>query len=128
MSYFLSKDNLSVGDVFEIKSAEAGHIIKSRRMVAGDTFKVQDAAGRKFNARLDAVSKGHIKAKVLLQEESTPEPQIKVIILQALVKEKALDYILQKCTELGAHEIVIFNAGLSPIKLKTKGKIHLPTA
>jgi len=61
-----------------------------------------------------------VKVRVIEEVEINNELSVSVTIVQSLVKEQKMDYILQKTTELGVNEIIPFAASRSIIKLDNK--------
>ncbi|TAN57377.1 16S rRNA (uracil(1498)-N(3))-methyltransferase [Patescibacteria group bacterium] len=122
MSYFLSAENLRLGEEIEISGEEAKHIMLSRRIKIGEKINLQGPDEKRFEAEILDLNKKSINLKIL-QEISTPkEPEAQIILFQALVKEKALEYIIQKCTELGVAKIVIFQSVRAPFSLQDEQK------
>ena len=108
MSYFIFNGVLECGNQYELKGEEAQHILKSRRMRTGDYFLVQDEKGQRFEVLLKNLSRNSL-AFVPGKNVAVPPPSpLKLEILQALPKDKALDFILQKTTELGVHRLDFF--------------------
>lgn len=120
MSYFLFKGEAQVGREIDLDSEEARHIVKSRRHIVGDKIEIQDSLGKRHLAQITlivtTVTVG-VKVRVLREIKITDDSRLNTILCQALVKEKALDNILQKTTELGVSKIIIFNSEHTPDKL-----------
>jgi 16S rRNA (uracil1498-N3)-methyltransferase len=55
---------------------------------------------------------------VIKQVIAPNEYKTHVILCQALIAEQALDFVIQKATELGAYKVCIFQAEHSPRKLQ----------
>lgn len=114
MSYFIFDGVLECGQPFELKGEEARHVLKSRRMRSGEHFLIQDQNGQRFDAVLKSSSRDSLS---FVPENSVAVPQasaLRLEILQALPKEKALDWILQKTTELGVSQLDFFCGNHSP--------------
>ncbi|MEC7886940.1 MAG: RsmE family RNA methyltransferase [SAR324 cluster bacterium] len=114
MSYFIFDGVLECGQPFELKGEEARHVLKSRRMRSGEHFLIQDQNGQRFDAVLKSSSRDLLS---FVPENSVAVPQasaLRLEILQALPKEKALDWILQKTTELGVSRLDFFCGNHSP--------------
>jgi 16S rRNA (uracil1498-N3)-methyltransferase len=58
----------------------------------------------------------------ILSKSQTPRPPYRISLAQALPKSKAMDYIVQKATELGVEEIIPVLSDRSIIKLDEKEK------
>jgi len=118
MSYFLSPKTLTEGEVLTISGSEARHILQSRRMKAGETFHLQDSAGARHLVMLaEMKGKGALMVQVGPAVKMPEEPSLKISLYQALVAEQALDFVIQKATELGVTRMVIFHSERSPFSL-----------
>lgn len=118
MSYFLATDLLQLNTVSILEGEEAKHLLLSRRIKVGEQIEVQDSNYARFLCTVQKINKkslefAPIKKLVTPQEHSTT-----IVLYQALVAEQALDTIIKKATELGAHGIVIFPAEYSPHSLR----------
>jgi len=118
MSYFLSEVSLRQGDTVTLEGEEARHLLGSRRMHAGERFALQDPQGNRF--RVELVAQDRRRATVTVLEPVTPPsmPERAVCLLQAAVKERSAEWIIQKGTELGLAEIAFFLSANSTVALK----------
>ena len=108
MSYFIFDGHLERGEQFELRGLEARHVLKSRRMRSGAHFLIQDQNGQRFEAVLKSSGR---ESLFFVPEKAVPVPQesaLRLEILQALPKEKALYWIVQKTTELGVNRLDFF--------------------
>ncbi len=115
MTYFLSPVPLRTGAVVIIDGPEAAHMLGARRLRPGEHFALQDGTGRRFLAELVEGGKGRATVRVLEPAPIPAPPALEVILLQAAVKEKAAEMIVQKATELGVAAIAFFPAERSAI-------------
>lgn len=122
MSYFLSDEILALNKKVKITGEEARHILKSRRIEIGEIIYLQDPHGRRFAAEVTNVNKQTVEAMPKNEVAPPLEPTIAITLFQAIVKEKALDHILQKATELGAGQIALWNAAYTPEKITPQYK------
>jgi 16S rRNA (uracil1498-N3)-methyltransferase len=120
MSYFLSNQVLSANQSYQLDDGEARHILLSRRVKIGEQIKLQGPDQQRFLAEVLQADKKSITVKIRKQLPTPQEPPLQIHLFQALVAEQALDVILQKSTELGAHSIWLFNAANSPAHLLDK--------
>jgi len=91
-----------------IKGPEARHILKVLRMGPGDGFVLMDGQGDHYRVRIVAVKRQDLSVSI---EEKLPSPSpspISIIIGQAVLKSKAMDLIIQKCSELGVDRVAPF--------------------
>lgn len=78
---------------------------------------MQGSDERRFVAEVAACGRKDLTVEVLNEISVPPEPKINITLLQAVANEKALDFILQKGTELGAYKIILFNVANTAAKL-----------
>lgn len=133
MSYFLSGRVLSEGLTFALAGEEARHLLQSRRIKPGERFALQDPEGGRFSAELISTDrgKGTVRGKDTVRGTATvrvferlpmpPLPARRVVLLQATVKDKAAEWIVQKATEMGVAGLVFFPARHSALPRKNTG-------
>ena len=114
MSYFIFDGVLNLGKQYELKGEESSHITKSRRLRPGDSFLVQDQQGQRFEAILKSFDRNSLLFTPQKPVAIPPASSLRIEILQALPKQKALDFILQKTTELGVSRLDVFCGRHSP--------------
>ncbi len=89
----------------ELIDSEAHHAARVLRLQPGDRVVVLDGVGHTFDCEITTVSKKSVQLAVRNKTFSPPLP-CRITLLQALPKPKAMDYIVQKATELGVARIV----------------------
>ena len=98
-----SKDGLCA-----ITGPEAKHITRVLRMKPGDRFVLMDGRGAHFQALIESTSSREVW---VFLGKPLPKPlpsPVKITICQALPKSRAMDYLIQKTSELGVDSIVPF--------------------
>lgn len=103
--FFVSPDAISDGKI-EMQGEDVLHITKVLRMREGDIFTVCDGAGRDYFCRMVAFDKRTVTAEILEEKENMVEPPCRITLYQGLPKGAKLDYIVQKCVEIGVSRIV----------------------
>jgi 16S rRNA (uracil1498-N3)-methyltransferase len=84
-----------------ITGSEAKQIIKVLRMTPGDRFILMDGKGSRFETLIESISSREV---LVLLENRLPEPPpspVKITLCQSLLKSRAMDYMIQKTSELG---------------------------
>jgi 16S rRNA (uracil1498-N3)-methyltransferase len=115
MPYFLIGQALRPGDVVELTGEEARHAAASRRLRPGESLSLQDPQGNRFRAVIEGGAAHGLRVRVL-EPEPVPElPARRVTLLQAIVKPKAAELIVQKCTELGVAALEFFPSSWSTV-------------
>ena len=106
-------------DLILIPEKEANHITKVLRMKEGDRIIIFDGKGKEFESIIDKVSYKEVWVRIIKNLSSRPLSPLKITLAQAAVKGPALDYILQKATELGVNDVVFFYSERTVVKLNT---------
>jgi len=109
--------NQKIDGNYVLSEEDNYHIKKVMRMEIGDKIEIVDNC-HPFICEI--ISLDPVKAKVISEIMEDNELETKVIIVQSLVNENKMDYILQKSTELGAFGFYAFNATNSVIKMNEK--------
>lgn len=89
----------------ELSRDEAHHALRVLRIQAGERVTVLDGAGQELVCDVREATKHTVTLAVLHRNASPPLP-CQITLLQAVPKAKAMDYIVQKATELGAARVV----------------------
>jgi len=97
-------------ECIELSGEDAFHLSVSLRARIGDEVSVCSAGGIEITCRISNITGGKKCPVVLLQplcaQPSEAESPVRISVFQGMPKGKKTDSILQKCTELGADEIV----------------------
>jgi 16S rRNA (uracil1498-N3)-methyltransferase len=100
-----------------ISGPEAKHMTRVLRMGRGDRFILMDGKGARFKAIIESV--GHREVLVNL-EKPLPQPPpspVEIILCQALLKSRAMDYVIEKTSELGVNRIFPFSSERTVVRL-----------
>jgi 16S rRNA (uracil1498-N3)-methyltransferase len=84
----------------------------------GDEIIVFNARGSERLATIESLRRDRPAVVLGRALDPLPEPRLRVYLLQALVKSDAMDLIVQKATELGAHAILATHTDFSVVRLK----------
>jgi 16S rRNA (uracil1498-N3)-methyltransferase len=102
---------------FTITGSEAKHIIRVLRMGRGDRFILMDGKGTRFQATIE--SAGRREVLVALEKplaQPTPSP-IEITLCQAFLKSRAMDYVIEKTSELGVNRVLPFSSERTVVRL-----------
>lgn len=83
---------------------EAVHCARVLRGKAGDLIEIFDGAGRWASAEIISASKSQIEL-ALGDIQHAPIPAVRMVLAQAVLKGKAMDWLIQKAVELGVSKI-----------------------
>lgn len=104
--FFMAGTNLMGGTAI-IRGRDAEHI-RVLRMKPGEDVIICDGAGKDYKCRLVKVSEHESEAEILEVVPCPAEPSVRALVLAGLPKGERADFLVQKCTEAGAAEIVFF--------------------
>lgn len=119
MQRYFSTLKLAVGAEVVMSADDSHHILTVMRMSEGAEIEVVDADASLFIAEITDVSKTVVVTIVQRIELNTELP-VETTIIIPLLKGDKLDWLLQKATELGAHDFHIYEAERAVVKLDDK--------
>jgi len=106
--FFVPKDGIAWPKAV-IEGDQHRHLSVVVRFRVGDEIRIFDESGARYRGRIEAVEKERTILGLLEILPGSAEPHVKVVLAQAMLKPKAMDFIIQKATELGA-------AGIIPVR------------
>ena len=120
MSIFYVKNEQIDADRAFIIGEDVKHIRDVLRYKINDEVNICDEDGKKYIARITDFFKDEINLEILEKYETTSESSINVTLFQGMPKADKLEFIIQKCTELGIKEIVPVMTERAVVKLDEK--------
>jgi 16S rRNA (uracil1498-N3)-methyltransferase len=93
-------------DALTIEGEEARHILQVLRYKAGDLIDVVDGCGNKFRVNITYTERNRLEGKILLQVRKENEPITNLTLAQSICKGMKMDWIVEKCVEVGVNNIV----------------------
>lgn len=118
--FFMAGTNI-LGGMAIMKGRDAEHV-HVLRMRPGEDMIICDGQGTDYKCRLVKADKEQVEAEVIEVVRCPAEPSVKVTVLCGLPKGDKTDYIIQKCVEAGAHEILFFSSSRCIAKLGNEEK------
>lgn len=103
--FFVHKKDIA-GSLAVIEGAEHRHLALVLRVRPGDEVRLFDEDGTRYRCRVESAAKGRTRLSVLESQAAPDRPRVRIALGQALLKNKAMDFVVQKAVELGAAEIV----------------------
>lgn len=91
-------------DEAALSGDEAKHCSRVLRAKVGDFISVFDGEGRSAEAEIRSVARDRVALR-LGEFVVEPPPAVEVVLAQAVIKGKAMDWLLQKAVELGVSGI-----------------------
>jgi 16S rRNA (uracil1498-N3)-methyltransferase len=114
--FFVPSDKIS-GRIGMITGDDAHHIQRVLRLEAGDRITLCDGRGMDYQAVIQDVSKGQVRVELTGKNPSGTEPNLQVTLLQGLPKASKMETIIQKCVELGIHEVIPITTSRTVVRI-----------
>lgn len=99
---------------------DVNHIRKVLRMREGEEILISDGQGRDFHCRIEAIEEEEVTARILWVLDGNAELAFDITLFQGLPKGDKMEFIIQKCVELGVARIVPVNTKRTIVKLDAK--------
>ena len=120
MNFFV-KNNQIKNDFIFITNSDVNHIKNVLRKMPGDLIDVV-CDEYKYKAKIEELEKDFIKCSIIDKTKFQNE-DFKLTIFQGLAKADKIEYIIQKCTEIGVYEIIPTEMKRCVVKLDEKDKL-----
>ena len=98
----------------------AHHLIRVLRFKIGDKIRIFDQSGYEWDAEIVAKKRHSVKVTLFKRHQPDVESPVKITLLQSISKNKRMDIVMQKATELGVHRIVPMLSKNTVVKLNAK--------
>jgi 16S rRNA (uracil1498-N3)-methyltransferase len=119
--FYVPRDSIRDG-IAVLPAGQAHHLRDVLRMGTGEVVEIFDGAGNGYVGEIEIRNSGiSIRG---LQSLPSEESRIRLILAAALIKSAKFEWVLQKATELGVHEIIPVKTRLTDIQIP-EGKIAL---
>ncbi|KAK3287019.1 hypothetical protein CYMTET_5457 [Cymbomonas tetramitiformis] len=106
----------TIGALTAMSEAESRHAIRSLRLKEGDLIELCDGAGKFVKVRLVRIQRRDVLAEAVeeLREEQWHGPRWQVVAACGTLKGGRADWLVEKCTELGAVSFIPLLTERSP--------------
>lgn len=102
----------------DILGDDVKHISKVLRLKEGQEIEICDGEGMEYLVIIDQIHKDKITTSIQDTYTSKREPKIEIILYQGIPKSTKMDFVIQKCTELGIHTIVPIETKRTVVKIE----------
>jgi 16S rRNA (uracil1498-N3)-methyltransferase len=92
------------GERVDLDPDESHHVARVLRLKNGDALSVFDGKGGEWAATIDVAARDRVTVLVGEAFKGTVEPEIRVVLFQALARPEKIEWVLQKGTEVGVAE------------------------
>lgn len=115
--FFLPPDILS-NVTFDFPAETAHQISRVLRLREGAHVVALNGRGAEYEVELEAVAGGSVRGRVLERREALGEPAARLTLYLGLTQREKFEWMLQKCTEVGAAAFVPFVSSRSLVQDK----------
>jgi 16S rRNA (uracil1498-N3)-methyltransferase len=105
MAWFFTEHEIN-GEQYAISGENAKHISKVLRMKIGESLTLVTPNSVQCSCKITNINSDCVTVDVLYKMPCENEPDVFVTLYQALPKGDKMEYIIQKCVELGVSRIV----------------------
>ena len=111
MYHFFAKEQSAAEGVIVLTGQDAWHIGHVLRLRPGDRIRVSDKDDRDAVCEITRIQSDAVETRVLPEAVEDTELPVRIVLFQGLPKADKMEWILQKCVELGA-------AAFVPVEMK----------
>lgn len=119
MFNFFAEENNKQNSHYILDGANYNHIKNVLRMEIGDTCLVS-CEGKSDLCRIDGFMDNAVSFEILEEDYTDTELPVKIYLFQGLPKGDKMEYIIQKCVELGVYSIMPVEMKHCIVKLDDK--------
>lgn len=99
--FFLSPDCFSP-ELIRFDGETSHQIKRVLRLKSGDEVIALDGCGWEYSVQLTQVGGAGVEGRILSSRQTTAEPKTHLTLLVGLTQREKFEWVLQKCTEIGA--------------------------
>ena len=126
MHKFFVEDNFINNEEVIINNEDYNHIVNVLRMKKYDKILVTNKKTQKtYNCEIKEINIDKVVCNIISEENKNIEMNVEVDIFQGLPKADKMEYIIQKCVEIGVHKIVPVNMKYCIAKIKDEEKKNI---
>ena len=114
--FYVSPENINSSEI-SINGKEAHHIVDVMRLSPGDGVVVFDGEGKEYEGIIKQGSGQRVLIKINNVKRLKEQRQVKITLAQAIPRKARMDYLVQKCTELGVEQIIPLSTSRTVVKL-----------
>ena len=105
--FYIGKNNIFNNEILICRD-EARHIMKVLRYKIDDLITLFDSDGMTYECVIKSYENDEITVGIIDKIENKDSKTFKIVLAQAVLKSKKMDFVIQKSTELGISRIIPF--------------------
>lgn len=104
--FFVDPGNVGEKNIYITDRDDLHHIKKVLRLRPGDEVEISDGEKWEYSGVIEDISDTEAAVRITDRQAFAREPEIRVTLFQGVPKSGKMDFIVQKCVELGVSRIV----------------------
>ena len=120
MYHFFSEHEHIHDTYIDIVGSDVNHIKNVLRLKTGDSLLISSGDNIDYTCHIAQIDEEHIRADIDSVDERGRELASKIYLFQGLPKADKMEFIIQKCVELGVTKIVPVDTDRAVVKLDAK--------
>ncbi len=127
MRRFYIDPNAATKPLVTIEGAQAHHIKNVLRLQPGDRLQLFDGTHNEYEAVISSIAADKVEIEIQRKLKTSVSPGARIIVAQAFLKEKKMDDLVRKLTELGIAGWIPFFSQRSvarPAKDRLAGRVQ----
>ncbi|MDR1559884.1 MAG: 16S rRNA (uracil(1498)-N(3))-methyltransferase [Clostridiales bacterium] len=124
--YFIAPEDIDKENSrLVIRGENADHMINALRARRGDHVTACDGLCTDYTCEISEIFTGGNKKLILkiLAESGVSEPKLRVTLYQSIPKSDKMEYVIQKCVEMGIYEITPIYTEFSAVRSLSDAKL-----
>ncbi|HHO47702.1 MAG TPA: 16S rRNA (uracil(1498)-N(3))-methyltransferase [Desulfobacteraceae bacterium] len=100
--FFINPQSIQSG-IATLSGVESHHITSVLRLEPGSAIELFDGTGFVYGGRIETVARHGVRVRILSRSDAPPPSAAEIILVQSFLREKKMDLVIQKATEMGIH-------------------------
>ena len=117
--FYIGQDQIQEDEI-HILDSDVNHIRNVLRLEPGDWLVACDGEGTDYVCRIQSLSPDDVTLSIEKKQESGTELDTRITLFQGIPKKDKMEFIIQKCVELGVTKIVPVDTDRAVVKLDAK--------
>lgn len=117
--FFVSPEDVK-GGMVTIRGRDARHILRSLRRGKGDALVVTAGLGVEYDATIISTAPRVVQARIEGERRVDTEATIEITIAQGMPKGSKMEFVVQKCTEVGVKRIIPARTARSVVEYRAE--------
>lgn len=120
--FFVDPENIGKNNIYITEKEDIHHIKKVLRLRKGSLVEISDGKKWEYEGEISDISDTEVTLTITDKQSFAREPDTRVTLFQGVPKAGKMDFIVQKCVELGIEKIMPVFMDRCDVKDNGKGE------